>query len=241
MPVRALIVLLTVLNLGVAAWWIAHDPPRPPAPAQIPAGVTRLQLIDEGASPRKPVAAPIAAVGAGNPPATPPAAVANADAITAALAQQCFSFGPFASQDAATAAAARLRPSVRKVTTREQTGAATPARGWRVYLPSLPSLDQAQAVAQRIGAAGFDDFLVVREGAEANSIALGRYRSEEGARKRADALIAAGFPARTAALNERGAATTVWLDVVADEAFDSGRARVAVAAAQYRKTDCPAR
>jgi hypothetical protein len=238
MLVRALIVLLSVLNLGVAAWWIAHDPPSPPSPAQVPAGVARLQLIDEGASASRPVAAAVA-VDAGSPPATSPEAVANA--ITAPSAQHCFSFGPFASQGAGVSAAAKLKPLVQKLRTREQAGAATPARGWRVYLPSLPSLEQAQAVAQRIGAAGFDDFLVVREGAEANSIALGRYRSEEGARKRADALVAAGFAVRTAALGEPAAATTVWLDVVADEAFDPRRAQATVAASQYRKTDCPAR
>ena len=239
MLVRALIVLLSVLNLGVAAWWIAHDPPSPPSPAQVPAGVTRLQLIDEGASAGKPVAAPVATVDASSPPATPTEAVA--DAITGASAQHCFSFGPFASQGAGAVAAAKLKPLVQKLATREQTGAATPARGWRVYLPSLPSLEQAQAAAQRIGAAGFDDFLVVREGAEANSIALGRYRSEEGARKRADALIAAGFAARTAPLGEPAAAMTVWLDVVANEAFDPRRAQATVAAAQYRETGCPAR
>lgn len=239
MLVRALIVLLSVLNLGVAAWWIAHDPPSPPSPAQVPAGVTRLQLIDEGASAGKPVAAPVATVDASSPPATPPEAVA--DAITGASAQHCFSFGPFASQGAGAVAAAKLKPLVQKLATREQAGAATPARGWRVYLPSLPSLEQAQAAAQRIGAAGFDDFLVVREGAEANSIALGRYRSEEGARKRADALIAAGFAVRTAPLGEPAAAMTVWLDVVANEAFDPRLAQATLAAVQYRETGCPAR
>ena len=239
MLVRALIVLLSVLNLGVAAWWIAHDPPSPPSPAQVPAGVTRLQLIDEGASAGKPVAAPVATVDASSPPATPTEAVA--DAITGASAQHCFSFGPFASQGAGAVAAAKLKPLVQKLATREQTGAATPARGWRVYLPPLPSLEQAQAAAQRIGAAGFDDFLVVREGAEANSIALGRYRSEEGARKRADALIAAGFAVRTAPLGEPAAAMTVWLDVVANEAFDPRLAQATLAAVQYRETGCPAR
>jgi hypothetical protein len=238
MLVRALIVLLSVLNLGVAAWWIAHDPPPlPPAPAQVPAGVARLQLIDEGASARAPAPASTAAVASTPPAASVPSAT---DTITAPPAQQCFSFGPFASQSAASTAAAKLKPVVQKLTTREQAGAVATTRGWRVYLPSLPSLEQAQAVAQRIGAAGFDDFLVVREGAEANSIALGRYRNEEGAKKRADALIAAGFAAQVAALGEPGAAS-VWLDVVADEAFDPRGAQASIAAAQYRKTDCPAR
>lgn len=239
MLVRALIVLLSVLNIGVAAWWIARDPSRPPAPAQVPAGVMRLQLIDEGASASRPVPAPIPATDASTPPATPSPTVA--DAINASPAQHCFSFGPFASQGAGAAAAARLKPLVQKLAVREQAGAVAPARGWRVYLPPLPSLEQAQAVAARIGAAGFDDYLVVREGVEANSIALGRYRNEAGARKRADALIAAGFAAQTAALGDPDAATVVWLDVIADEAFDPRSAQAAIAATQYRKADCPAR
>lgn len=237
MLVRALIVLFSVLNLGVAAWWIAHDPPPPPKAAPLPAGVARLQLITEGAGARAPAPVPAAAAASVPSAAPPPSAT---DAITAPPRQQCFSFGPFASQNAATAAANKLKPLVQRSTTREQAGPATPARGWRVYLPPLPSLEQAQAVAQRIGAAGFDDFLVVRDGAEANSIALGRYRNEQGARKRADALIAAGFAAQTAALGEPGP-SSVWLDVVADEAFDPRRAQASMAAAQYRKADCPAR
>ena len=233
MLVRALIVLFSVLNLGVAAWWIAHDPPSPPAPAAVPAGVARLQLIDEGASAPAP-AAPVASTPA---TASPQGA---AETITALASQQCFSFGPFASREAGEAASAKLKPLVQQVAAREQAGATSPVRGWRVYLPPLPSLEQAQAVAQRVGAAGFDDFLVVREGAEANSIALGRYRSEEGARKRADALTAAGFAVQTAPLGEAGA-PTVWLDVVAGDAFDPRRAPAASAAAQYRKADSPAR
>lgn len=230
MLVRALIVLFSVLNLGAAVWWIAHDPPPPPpAPMQLPPGVAPLQLVDEaGARPPQPAVAAVAAVTA--PAATP----ATADGITAAPAAQCFSFGPFASNDAGSAAAAKLKPLVRMLATRGQ--AAASARGWRVYLPPQPSREQAEAVAQRIGAAGFSDFLIVREGAEANSIALGRYRGEDAANKRAQALNAAGFAARAEALD---GAEAVWLDVVAEQAFDPRRAQAAIAAEQVRKTDCP--
>ncbi len=77
-------------------------------------------------------------------------------------------------------------------------GGAGPAAGWRVYLPRLPSAEAAQATAARIGEAGFGDYLVVREGADANTIALGRYGSEAAALRRSAALRAAGFPARCA-------------------------------------------
>lgn len=236
MLVRALIVLFSILNLGAAAWWIAHDPPPPPAPVQTPPGVSRLQLVAEGAKPA-PSAAPAPAAPAQEEATTVAAPVND---ITAPPAQQCFSFGPFASKDAGTAAAAKLRPLVQTLATRERPAAAS-ARSWRVYLPPLPSPEQAQAVAERIGAAGFNDLLVVRDGAEANSIALGRYGSEEAAKKRSDALIAAGFAAQIEPLGEPAPATAIWLDVVADEAFDPRRAQASIAAAQHRKAACPKR
>ncbi|MGN6113201.1 MAG: SPOR domain-containing protein, partial [Luteimonas sp.] len=72
------------------------------------------------------------------------------------------------------------------------------AAGWRVYLPRLPSADAAQATAARIAESGFSDYMVVRDGADANTIALGRYGTESAAQRRAASLRAAGFPARCA-------------------------------------------
>ncbi|GAB3348095.1 SPOR domain-containing protein [Lysobacter tyrosinilyticus] len=237
MLARALIVLLSVLNLGVAAWWIAHDPPPAKAMPQVPPGVARLLLVQEGA----PGPAPTAVEQVAPSTAADASATSSVADVVAPAAPQCFSFGPFASKDAGTKAAAKLRPQVQKLSEREQPAPAA-ARGWRVYLPPLPSLEQAQTTAQRIGAAGFSDFLVVREGAEANSIALGRFSSEDAANKHADALNAAGFAAQAEAVGEAGKATnSLWLDVVADAAFDPRRAQAAIAAGQYRKADCAAR
>lgn len=235
MLVRALIVLLLVLNLGVAAWWATRAPPPPPIPVEPPLGVARLQLLDE-TRPQTPTTA-------GGVPATTAAtdaAVAPLSPDIAALPpQQCFAFGPFASKQVADAALAKLRPQVQSASVREEV-APTAVRGWRVFLPPRASLAEAQATAQRIATAGFDDFLVVREGAEANSVALGRYRNEESARKRAETLVAAGFPARTAALGEEGAAKVTWIEVIADEAFDPARAQAAIGASQRRPLDCTA-
>src|SRR4249919_433777 len=240
MLVRALIVLLAMLNLGAAAWWIARDPLPPPAPVQLPPGVARLQLVDEGARTPASPPAPSSAPSAGIVAAPPPSTTAVASDVAAPPAPQCFSFGPFASKGAASAAAAKLAPLVQQVATREQ-AAPAPGHGWRVYLPPLPSAEQAQSVAQRIAAAGFNDFFIVREGAEANSIALGRYGGEAAARKRAEALSAAGIAAQVEALGAPDAAGTVWLDVTADTGFDPRRAQATIAAAQYRKADCPLR
>ena len=149
MLVRSLIVLLVVLNLGVAAWWLLHDAPAP-TPLLQPAGVPRLQLRDEA----------------------PPARIVQPARRTAA--------------------------PVQPAETTACTGAEADAGGWRVFLPPLASVEDAEALAARIGESGFSDYLVIREGAEMNSVALGRYGTREAAQRRIAALQAAGFPARCA-------------------------------------------
>ena len=218
---RALIVLLLVLNVGVATWWATRQPPPLPVHVQ-PPGIARLQLLAE--APKR------AAV---RPAAVMPAVTQETDPAAKAPAQ-CFSFGPFADAAAAATARARLQPMVERSAIHEQP--ATSGRGWRVQMPPLASLEAAQATAQRIAAAGFSDFLIVREGGEANAIALGRYGSEDGARRRAAALVAAGFDARAEPIGNANART--WLDVAAGAEFDAVAAQAAAAAPQRRPLDC---
>ncbi|RYE90750.1 MAG: SPOR domain-containing protein, partial [Oxalobacteraceae bacterium] len=149
MPIRALIVLLFVLNLGAAAWWLSRPAALPESlPAQ-PAGVPRLQLLSERAS-ATPVPVVASAPAQEPSPATPvpPAPVAQA---------QCFSLGPFADAAAANAAGARLAGQVSRVRARELP--AKDAAAYNVLLPPAADRESAQALAQRIGAAGFDDYL----------------------------------------------------------------------------------
>ena len=234
MVTRALLILLLVLNVGVATWWAMRTSPSPPTAAEPPPGVAWLQLVGEpsGAvaamAPMAPMATPAAA-------AVQPGAVASpAAAVAIATAPQCFSFGPFTDGQAVMAAQAGLQPLTQRIVVREQRRDS--GRGWRVLLPALPSAEQAGATAQRIAAAGFGDYFVVREGAEANSIALGRYGSETAARRHTDALVAAGFAARAEALG----ATQTWLDVSAAPGFDAPAAQRLAAAPERRSVDCAA-
>ena len=218
---RALIVLLLVLNVGVATWWATRQPPPPPVQVQ-PPGIARLQLLAE--APKRATVQPAAAM---------PAMTKESGTAAKSLAQ-CFSFGPFADAAAAATARTRLQPMVERSATREQP--ASSARGWRVQMPPLASPEAAQAMAQRVAAAGFSDFMIVRDGGEANAIALGRYGSEDGARRRAAALVAAGFDARAEPIANASART--WLDVAAGAGFDAAAAQAAAAAPQRRPLDC---
>ncbi len=240
MLARALVVLLLVLNLGVAAWWTLRAPPAAAPDFVPPADVARLQLVSEtkkvpsapapGVAPMTAPAAPAFA-----PPAAPSTPVASAVPASAASNARCYSIGPFANGAAAANAREVLMAVATRVVPREQRSGSS-ARGWRVYLPPMASLPEAQAAAQRITAAGFNDYFIVRQGAEANSIALGRYRNEDSARRRADSLTAAGFAVRAEPLGE-GGPSTVWLDLIAKPEFDPARAEAAVQV-PARELDC---
>ncbi len=211
MLLRAALVLLLVINLGVAAWW-ATRAPAPPAPAVIePAGVPRLQLLAEVAAPPRAVVAAL--------PVTP---------------ARCLSFGPYPTPAALRRAHERLQPQVLRAQARAAT-TGTPS-GWQVWLPPQADRAQAQALAARIQAAGFDDLFIVAEGSEAHAIALGRYRDEPTAQRRQAALQAAGFDARRQPLGEVG--SEWWLDVAVGADFDAVRAAQDSAAASTPALDC---
>ena len=200
MLIRALIVLLVVLNLGAAAWWLTRPAPTPPAEPVLPAGVARLQLVNE--APSMPTQAPVPQVR----DAVPPAALAA-----------CFSLGPYTRESSALQAQAALAGRILHARLREVPGAGT--GGYQVVMPPAASLEEAQATAGRIGAAGFDDFLVVRQGEQANGIALGRYRSREAAERRLTQLQAAGFPAQMQPVGRAGP-SLCWLDAGAAAGAD---------------------
>ena len=233
MTLRASIVLLAVLNLGVAAWWLLRPDAPPAAVAEAPSGIARLQLLSERPGPRlAPAAVEAATTAKPADTAAPPAAAAPAPPVAAV--ERCYSFGPFA--DAATLATAQaaLRPGALRLRTRETREGG--GRGWRVYLPAAADRATANASADKLKAAGFTDLLVVGDGTEANSVALGRFSSEPRAQQHAQALRAAGFEAKAEPLGE--VRTTRWIDLAATEGFDAAAARRTSGAAQSRTVDC---
>lgn len=213
MLIRALIVLLLVLNLGVALWWVSRSPPSSSAqPVESGSGIARLQLVSEA--------------GPGTPDA-PPAAV---DAVIS----QCLAFGPFADAARASQAQSELRPQVLRLRLRR--AYAGTARSWKVFLPPFARMTEAEAAAARIAKAGVRDYFVVRDGDDARSVALGLYRSEATARERVASLAKLGFEVELEPLGAGPAEH--WLDVGAGAGFDPAGAQARVGAERAETIGC---
>lgn len=212
MSIRALIVVLVALNLGVAAWWLSRPAASPPPVPVSDRGGVPLQVLTTPAvtatlaadtdAPTALAASPDAGEGVGEGEGAAPAPAAEIAART------CFRIGPFATRAAAEAARGRVDAVMPEPQLREEPGRAS---RYRVLLPPAEDRAQAQATAQRIAAAGFDDLFVLSQGAEANAIALGTYGSRETAQRRAAALQAAGFPAQVQAQGAAAASQWWWL------------------------------
>jgi len=226
MLTRALIVLLLALNLGVALWWLLRDEPAPPAAPAPPAGVAQLQLVEPAPSPAAPP-----------PAASPLPAAASASAVPAAMPASCARFGPYDDAQALAVAAQRLKE--RGVETRPHELPGAGASAYSVLIPAQGDRAAADAMAQRIGQAGFDDYLIVGSGAEINSIALGRYRSQATALRRQQALQAAGFPAQLQPVGAAGPSQW-WLDARLPPGSDLQVLRPLAASAQAQPLDCAA-
>jgi SPOR domain len=225
MLTRGLIVMLVVLNLGVAAWWMwrPESPPRVQE-ATTPSGIARLQLLRErkGAVPRPNLS-------------TNPAARTVPEPPEPVIAERCYRFGPFADDAALAKARGALKPQVARL--RDQSAPASRSQSWRVIVPPAADRDAANALAERIKQAGFSDLFVIANGDAANAIVLGQFSSEERARQHAASLVDAGFSAQAEAL---GATKTPerWLLAATTEAFNSANARRISGAAEARNIDC---
>ena len=190
-----------MLNLGAAGWWWLQ-PVVPASPAVVAADAPTLHLVGETARvvPASATTTPTAPVA---PPATPAVAAATPPPV-----QVCLRFGPFAHPAARDAARARLLQA--DVSAQTHDSPAKDVRGWKVFLPAQPSREAAVATAERLKAAGVADLFVMTEGADANSIALGRFGGEEAARRREAELRGKGFAAQATPLGDTP--SQAWLD-----------------------------
>ncbi|MGV8944622.1 SPOR domain-containing protein [Thermomonas sp.] len=243
MILRAAIVFLLMLNLGLAAWWLAGaEKGVASTEPVIDNRQPGLRLVNEPLAAKAGVAPPILAasapVNSAGASAVAPVIKSGIDAekpvapvVPVASTGLCLSFGPFADAAARDLVRPRLQALAQKLVARD--AKARSARGWRVYMPPLASRDEAQALIENIKATGISDWYIVATGSEANSIALGRYGSEESARRRLSQLAGKGFSARAEPLGDTP--PQWWLD--ARFPADASRATLA-AIAPSSPLDC---
>ncbi|MDN5925172.1 MAG: SPOR domain-containing protein [Xanthomonadales bacterium] len=163
MFLRLLFLLLLALNLGVGGWLLfGNDDPAPPPTDP---GVAELHLLSESS--------------AGAPPG---ATQEPKRAVSAEAGDRCFSLGPFPTEADVRAALNALTPHVARVQFR--TEQSTASRGWWVYLPALPSREQALATARSLADQGVQDYYVVTAGDHQNTISLGLFHDHANAQRR---------------------------------------------------------
>lgn len=261
MLTRALIVVLVLLNISVALWWMLRDTPTVPD-IKPPSGVAELQFaaagLAESAQPQKAVAnAPTAvdldAHAATRPPtaltpaqaarATPqtapaPIAAAALPAPPAPVAvpvpERCVAVGPYADEAAARSGQSGAAGVMQRVRLQQEADSSAATR-YRVLLAPAATREEAQATVQRIVAAGLSDYYIIAQGADANAVALGQYRNREGAERRVAAVRAAGFEPQL----RGGESTPVWWlqgALVAGQSPEIARQRSG--APQQRSLDC---
>ncbi|WCE05268.1 SPOR domain-containing protein [Pseudoxanthomonas sp. JBR18] len=261
MLIRALIVLLVFLNLGVAGWWLSR-PAQTEPPTKPPQAVAQLELVAPSAAlplpepaiapptpsateTQEPVPAPsmpspaptTSSESVAAPPAAAPPSPAQASVPppSPTAAEICLALGPFDSAEAARAARGRLQQAPRRAQVRSEPA---PARAYSVILPPLADRSAAQAMVERIAQAGFTDYMIINTGETANGVALGRYGSREAALRRQADLRKAGFSAQLQPVGEEGASQW-WLDVaLPSDAGDSAAVRVQAQASRAATRDC---
>lgn len=197
MFVRALFLLLLALNIG-AACWLAFAP-RPKAETLPPTdpGVPKLVLLSERDG-----------GGATNAElATAPESRAERDS------DQCRSIGPFPTQADLRVAMNALTPLTKRIQFHETH--TTQTRGYWVYLPAMPSREQALATARELSAKGVRDYYVVTAGDQQNTISLGLFREQANAEKRRAQITDFGFSPQVNARTED--LPSYWLDFALGE------------------------
>ncbi len=202
MILRLLFVLLSALNIAVAAWaWLGQPyavAARPPTDA----GVPELKLLAELTA--EPQAAP---------------AVASRPGSVGTM-QRCMALGPFPSPQDLRRTRQSLTGVAMRMRFRQEQVAQTSS--WWVYLPAATSRAQALATARRLESRQIADYFVVGAGEQPNSVSLGVFKDPTNARRRLEQVQAAGFPARM--VERVQTAPQYWLDVIvpAGKPFDPG-------------------
>ena len=202
MLLRALVLLLLAMNVGVAAWWALRPPPTPAVsePAVDPDVPPLVLLADRERGPEAQVAEEV------GPP----------EPIDQRAPQQCVEIGPLLTQADLRRAMSALTPLAERIQFRETS--AVVRRGFRVFLPAPSTREAALAEARGLFGKGIRDYYVVTAGEEENTISFGLYRSESNALTRQQEILGFGVEAQVEPRNEN--IPQYWIDLDVDAGTD---------------------
>ncbi|KAA3640356.1 MAG: SPOR domain-containing protein [Proteobacteria bacterium] len=138
--------------------------------------------------------------------------------VTDSMNLRCFAAGPYDDEATVLATAESIKSQVLKTTIRRLT--TTQEAGYWVYIPALPSRQEALKKGRELAAAFVKDYYVVTSGNNENSISLGLYREIFNADNRVNQLKQKGFAVEKETRLEQW--PEFWLDfsLGVDSAFD---------------------
>jgi hypothetical protein len=139
--------------------------------------------------------------------------LAEAAAPAAAAPGSCTSVGPFRELSQAASAAATLREAGHQPAQRVAEGDIW--IGYWVYIPALPSEEEAEAALERVRADGMSDAYIIPNSESGNLISLGVFSEISGVSRRRDQVRALGFEPQVVDRTRR--ATVYWVDVTLAE------------------------
>lgn len=228
---RNLFFALVLVNLAFAAWraWFVSDAPpsQPPRAApsitlvsELPADAVR-QLAARAPALSDPPPAP-----AGPPPDSEAFVTAPEDSVGlretdrveiaaeepagAAAALRCMSIGPFRELAQAAGAASSLRMTGFMPTQRVAEGDVW--IGYWVYIQAIPTGREADAILERVRAAGLADSYVIPQSDSGALVSLGVFTEINGVTRRRDEVRALGYEPTVVDRTRR--ATVYWVDVL---------------------------
>lgn len=188
---RALFLLLVLLNVALYAWWRYGAPgDADPAPLSRQIAPEKLKVVA--------------------PASLPPPAAALPKPAPAGSALACLEWGSFTLADAPRAEQALeplgLGPRLAQRRSEEQAG-------WWVFIPPQANRQAAFRKAAELKQLGVEDYFIVQEeGAQRWALSLGVFRTEEAAQARLATLRAQGV--RTARVGTRETVVPkIWLQV----------------------------
>jgi hypothetical protein len=225
---RWIFAALVLANLGLLLWGAQFLEPERPARTEAADEVNpeRMKLLSEIPA-NKLVARP-------KPPPPAPPAAANDGRV-------CYRLGPIT--DAAKLKQLEQALGARPLAFTKREEATSAVSGYRVFLPSFKSKDEAERKRRELTKLGFRDHALMHEDGFQNAISLGLYSVEENARNHLKRLADKGVTAEMQAIEQTHA--LYWVEVAPTESATDWPQRLMadlgeIAGADVTEMPCPA-